>query len=177
MDLAGKTLGIVGVGNVGSRVARFAQAFDMRVLGYDLVKAKGSNIRYVSLGDLLRQSDIISLHVPLTEQTKKMFNSEKMSEIKPGALLVNTARPGLLEFNVVKKLTQSGKIRTYAFDQGYLTKSEAKRLSKTYGFHVFPHISWYTSEAIQREMEGWIGNLIKLAEGVTVNPVNALCYV
>ena len=101
-DLEGKTLGIVGCGQIGRRVAEIARAFAMDVIIYDIEKdtefAKSVSGRYVdNLEDLFKVSDVISLHAPLTEGTKHMINMDTIMQIKPGALLINTARGDLVQ--------------------------------------------------------------------------------
>ena len=100
-DLKGKTLGIVGLGHIGQHVARIANGFDMNVLAYDVKQdkklAKKLGLKFVSLEDLLKNSDIITLHSPLLDSTKHMMNSETFKLVKRGAYLINTARGGLIE--------------------------------------------------------------------------------
>jgi phosphoglycerate dehydrogenase-like enzyme len=96
-ELSGRTVGIVGLGNIGKKVARRAAAFDARVQYYDIVRLSAAEedalgVRFVLLSELLRTSDIVSLHVPLTDATRRMIGARELGLMKPGAILVNTCR-------------------------------------------------------------------------------------
>jgi phosphoglycerate dehydrogenase-like enzyme len=96
-ELAGRTVGIVGLGNIGKKVARRAAAFDARVQYYDIVRLSEAEedalgVRFVLLSELLRTSDVVSLHVPLTDATRRMIGARELALMKPGAILVNTCR-------------------------------------------------------------------------------------
>lgn len=98
VELEGRTLGLVGLGAIGGRVARIGRAFGMKVLAYDpFSRTFPDECESSSLDDLLQQADVISLHCPLTEQTQQMINAEKLALFKKGAILVNTARGGLID--------------------------------------------------------------------------------
>ena len=107
MDLYGKTAGVIGTGKIGKIFISICQGFGMKVLAYDLFPDKNANFQYVDLDTLFRESDIISLHCPLTEQTKYIVNEETIDKMKSHTLLVNTSRGGLCEsqalFNALKE--------------------------------------------------------------------------
>lgn len=107
MDLYGKTAGVIGTGKIGRIFIRICQGFGMKVLAYDLYPNKDADYEYVDLDRLFRESDIISLHCPLTEQTKHIINEEAISKMKSHTILVNTSRGGLCEsqalFNALKE--------------------------------------------------------------------------
>jgi D-lactate dehydrogenase len=120
-DLEGKTLGIVGCGKIGSAVAEIGRAFAMHVVVYDQRRnaelAGRLGFSYVdSLDDLLRQSDVVSLHVPLTDETRGMINERSLSAIKPGALLINTARGDLVKTTAVLEALNTGKLAGAGLD-------------------------------------------------------------
>lgn len=96
VNLFGKTAGIIGTGKIGLAMARICRGFGMRVIGYDLYPQEGNGIDYVSLDELLRESDLISLHCPLTEQTYHLIRTETINQMKNGVILVNTSRGGLV---------------------------------------------------------------------------------
>src|SRR3989344_954090 len=106
-DLKGKTLGIVGMGHIGQHVARIANGFEMKVLGFDVNEdkklAKKLGFTYATLEELLKNSDIITLHVPYNEHTKHLINSNNINLIKKGAYLINTARGGIIETGALAK--------------------------------------------------------------------------
>jgi D-lactate dehydrogenase len=114
-DLAGKTLGIVGTGNIGRRVAEIGRGFRLKVVAYDVAPdgkwAEKLGVTYVSsLADLLRTSDIISLHVPALPETHHLLNGKTMPLIKPGAILINTARGSLIDTNALLLALQRGQL-------------------------------------------------------------------
>ena len=96
VNLFGKTAGIIGTGKIGLAMARICRGFGMHVIGYDLYPQEGNGIDYVSLDELLRESDLISLHCPLTEQTYHLIRTETINQMKDGVILVNTSRGGLV---------------------------------------------------------------------------------
>lgn len=116
-ELLGKTLGLVGIGNIGHEVAVRARAFGMRVLAYDpYVKQSQSAILVASLKELLPQADYVSLHVPLTEETKGLINKQTLSLMKDGAYLINTGRGKCVVEEDVAEALRSGKLAGYATD-------------------------------------------------------------
>lgn len=117
VDLVGKTLGLVGFGRIGQAVARRASGFDMRVIYYDPSAAPAWNASPVSaLDDLLRESDFISIHTPLTEQTRRMVNADFLSKMKSNAVLVNTARGGVLDQDALYDALKNKRIFAAALD-------------------------------------------------------------
>jgi len=106
-DLAGKTLGVLGTGNIGCKLVKMAHAFDMKILCYDIkenenVKSK-CNATYVTLEELLKQSDVISIHLPYTKETHHLINKDTLKLLKHGVLLVNTARGPIVDITTVRK--------------------------------------------------------------------------
>ncbi|WP_442796701.1 hydroxyacid dehydrogenase [Pantoea vagans] len=117
VELEGRTLGLVGLGAIGGRVARIGRAFGMKVLAYDpFAKTFPDECESASLDDLLQQADIISLHCPLTEQTRQMINAEKLALLKKGAILVNTARGGLIDDDALLAALNNGTVAWAALD-------------------------------------------------------------
>ena len=124
-ELMGKTLGLIGAGNIGTELARRAIGFGMRVIAYDPLLKSHECVDLVTLDELFSQSDYLSLHVPLTDQTRGMINSETMAQMKDGVVVVNTARGGCVaEMDMVEALT-SGKVRAYATDVWYSDPPDA----------------------------------------------------
>jgi D-3-phosphoglycerate dehydrogenase len=119
-ELRNKILGIIGLGNVGSEVAKRAQAFEMRVVAHDpfISKDYASNLKVdlVSLDQLLKEADFITLHVPLTAATKKLVGSKELAKLKPTARIINCARGGLVDEEAIVKAIKTGKIAGAAFD-------------------------------------------------------------
>jgi len=157
-QLAGKTLGIIGVGRIGSRVARIASAMKMKVFGYDIsmdrikmLQEEGVNISYASLDDLLRNSDIISIHLPLLKSTRGFINKERVEKMKDGVLLINTARMELFDFDAVIWGLETGKIGGLAADTNL--KPDHPFVRRLLGFPnviLTPHIGAQTKEGQDR---------------------------
>lgn len=115
-DLAGATLGIVGFGRIGQAVAKRAQGFDLRVIYHDPTAEPAYNAKHVDLDTLLRESDFISIHVPLTKDTHHLVNADFLSKMKPNAVLVNTARGGALDQTALYDALKSNRIFAAALD-------------------------------------------------------------
>jgi D-lactate dehydrogenase len=119
-ELRGKTLGVVGTGSVGRRVIRIARAFGMNCLAFDSHEdedlAAGLGFRYVTLDRLLRQSDIITLHIPLTRRTRNILNAKRLARCKPGVVLINTARGALIDIDALLSGLNTGHIGGVGLD-------------------------------------------------------------
>jgi (S)-sulfolactate dehydrogenase len=119
-ELSGKTLGVIGTGSIGGLVVRRAQAFGMKVIGYDpflgAEAAQNLGIELVDLPEIWKRSDAVTLHVPLTEQTKNMVGAAQIAQMKPGALLVNCARGGLVDEAALAAALKAGKLGGAALD-------------------------------------------------------------
>ena len=120
-ELAGRTLGVVGLGNIGKKVARRAAAFDMDVQYYDIVRLSEDQedalgVRFVLLDELLRSSDVVSLHVPLDETTRNMISTRELGLMKPSAVLVNTCRGPVVDEAALHRALSDGKIAGAGLD-------------------------------------------------------------
>jgi D-3-phosphoglycerate dehydrogenase len=118
-ELMGKTLGLIGAGNIGTELARRAIAFGMRVIAYDPLLKSHECVDLVSLEELFSQSDYISLHVPLTDTTRGMINTDTIANLKTGVVIINTARGGCVVEDDIVAALRRGKIRAYATDVWY----------------------------------------------------------
>ncbi|NLB01105.1 MAG: hydroxyacid dehydrogenase [Methanomicrobiales archaeon] len=120
MDLAGKTLGLIGTGRIGSHLARIAHAAEMEVIAYDLrpnpALTKDYGVRYMALDELLREADVISLHVPYTKATHHLIDVERLRLVKSSALLVNTARGGVVDIRAVAEALREDRLGGVALD-------------------------------------------------------------
>ncbi len=156
-EIAGKTLGLVGFGSIGQCTARLAQALGLHVLAHDPALAAdaavwhSSGVSPCTLDQLLAQSDILSLHVPLVAQTQNLINAERIARMKPGAVLVNTARGGIADEAAVASALRSGQLGGAAFDV-----FEPEPLPAQNAWHgcpnllLTPHVAGVTAEANQR---------------------------
>ncbi len=124
-ELMGKTLGLVGAGNIGTELARRAIGFGMRVIAYDPLLKGHELLDLVTLDELFGESDFISLHVPLTDETKGMIDSETIARMKDGVVIINTARGKCVEEEDMAAALKSGKVRAYATDVWYSDPPDA----------------------------------------------------
>lgn len=191
-DLNGKTLGVVGAGKIGLHVIRIAKGFGMRVVVYsrsqDDFLSDLLGFKYVPFDDLLAVSDIITLHVPLTAQTRHLINKDTIEKIKPGAILINTARGGVVSNEALtaaldRKILigagldamESEELVQEEIDPGSTEKFAGlgKGLGLIYRDDVVftPHIGYYSVEALRRILDMTIVNIHGFAEGKIVNPV------
>jgi len=150
-EIRNKTLGIIGLGNVGSEVAKRVQAFEMRVIAHDPFVSKdyarNLEVDLVSLDQLLREADFVTLHVPLTAATKKLIGSKKLAKLKPTARIINCARGGLIDEEALIKALKAGKLAGAAFDVFDHEPVTDSPLFKEDKIIVTPHLGASTIEA------------------------------
>jgi D-3-phosphoglycerate dehydrogenase len=148
-ELYGKTLGIIGLGRIGREVAKRAKAFGINILAYDPFITH-SDYKLVELQDLLRQSDIITLHVPLTEKTKNMFDEYAFESMKKGVVIINAARGGIIDEDQLAKYLKNGKVSFVGLDVYEKEPPEGLPLLKLDNVVLTPHIGAQTIEARKR---------------------------
>ena len=148
IELAGKTLGVIGYGRIGRLVAHLALAFGMKVLAYDIVTPERlePGVRLVPLETLISESDFVSIHVPLTQETRGLVTAELLKSFKPGSFLINTARAEIVDERAVLSALQSGRLRGYAAD----LYTEQSPLLGHPQVLLTPHIGASTEEAQRR---------------------------
>ena len=173
-ELAGKTLGIVGLGNIGRRVAVIAQAFGMKVVAYTSKAADqlSSGIRKRTIDELLKESDVVTLHCPLAPGTHHLINSQTLQMMKPSAILINTGRGPLVNDQDVADALKANRLRAYCAD---VLSEEPPRadnpLLQCENAFITPHIAWATKEARSRLIDVAIGNVKAFTDGHPVNVV------
>lgn len=175
MELAGKTLGIIGFGRIGQAVARIASAMDMQVLAYSRSRRPGTESLacYVDLDTLLEQSDIISLHCPLTPETTGMINRHTIQRMRDGAILLNTARGPMLQEADVADALRSGKLRGAAMDVMAQEPIPADSpLLQAPNCIITPHMAWAPIEARRRLLDCTVSSIRGFLEGSPINTVN-----
>lgn len=154
VQLQGKVLGIIGVGRVGSEVAKRASALGMRILGFDIAVTPESlreqGIEPVGLDELLAQGDFISLHVPLTEGTRNMIGARELRQVKPEAYLVTTARGGVVDEGAVLEALHEGRLAGAALDVFDQEPPGSNPLIQHPCVIVTPHIGAQTREAQEK---------------------------
>lgn len=176
IELAGKTIGIIGYGSIGKAMGKAAKALGMKLLIYTPHPDKAlenENLRFADLNDVFRSSDVISLHCPLFENNKGMINKASISEMKDGVIIINTARGGLIVEKDLADALESGKVYAAAVD---VVSGEPIHKDNPLKFApnciITPHISWAAKEARERLMSIAADNLKKYLEGNAVNVVN-----
>ena len=176
MELAGKTFGIVGLGNIGRRVAEIALAFGMKVKAMtsksqDLLPA---GIEKADLQTLLAAADVLSLHCPLTENTRHLINADTLRQMKPTAILINTGRGPLIDDQAVADALQEGRLGAFCAD--VLTteppSSDNPLLSQPNAF-ITPHIAWASTEARTRLIQVATDNVRAFISGKPRNVVSS----
>ena len=175
MELEGKTLGIVGFGRIGQAVGKLAKAFGMHVLAYNRSQCdEGRAIAdYVDMDTLFRESDFISLHCPQTAETVNLINRETIAQMKDGAMLINTARGGLVDETALVEALESGKLRGAAVDVVSQEPMKADNpLLTTRKCIITPHIAWAPVESRQRLLDCVVENIRAFLAGKPQNVVN-----
>ena len=175
MELGGKTLGIIGFGRIGRAVAKLAQAFGMNVLAYSRSQTdEGRAIaEYVDLDTLLKSSDFISLHCPLFPETAKIINRTSIAKMKNGAMLINTARGGLLDEMAVAHALADGKLSGAAVDVVSREPMDwSNPLLTAPNCIITPHIAWAPTESRQRLLDCVVENIRCFLDGIPQNVVN-----
>lgn len=174
VELQGKKMGIVGFGNIGQATARIAQAFGMEVCVYSSKPqfALPSGINKMELDELFGECDVVSLHCPLTPDTKEMVNAERLSKMKPNAILINTGRGPLINEQDLADALNEGKIAAAGLDVLSVEPSvEGNPLLGARNCFITPHIAWATLEARTRLMEIAVQNLKSYLKGQIINNV------
>ena len=173
-ELAGKTIGIIGLGAIGQAVARIALAFQMKVLAYNRHEKK-KNIEGVvqtSFEDVLRSSDIVSVHCPLNDDSKDMFNKDTFSIMKQGSLFVNTARGGVMSEKDLLDALESGHLGGACIDTLRVEPMEEDCiLMQAKNCIITPHIAWAPVETRKRLMSIVADNIENYLKGTPVNKV------
>jgi D-3-phosphoglycerate dehydrogenase len=173
-ELAGKTLGIIGTGAIGCRVAEIAKAFKMQILGYDkypnLKKVEEIGMKYVDLYTLLKESDFITLHVTLTSETEGLIGKKEIEAMKKGAVIINTSQGKVIDEKALIDALKSGKL-SYAGLDVFEEEPPAKDdpLFKLDNTILSPHIGFHTVEAAKRCTDICIDNVVKFLGGHSQN--------
>ncbi|HSX41967.1 MAG TPA: NAD(P)-dependent oxidoreductase [Candidatus Saccharimonadales bacterium] len=196
-DLNGKTIGVVGTGKIGALVAQAAKGLGMKVVGYDPkpnpAVAQKTGLEYMPLPELLKQSDVITLHVPLCDETKHMLSTEQFKQMKKGAVLINTARGGLVDINALIEALDNGTVAQAGLDvleDENILKEERQLFSKYFNLHdyqtamadhvlmrdprviVTPHNAFNSKESLHNILQTTVDNIVGMMTGDATNIVN-----
>lgn len=176
IELAGKTMGIIGFGSIGEKVADVATAFGMTIIGskrHHTDQSHRPNFRWAELPELLEQSDVVSIHCPLLPETKGLINKENLAKMKPSALLLNTSRGPVIEEQDLANALNNGVIAGAGIDVLSAEPPAAGNpLFTAKNCLITPHIAWATQEARRRLMAMTVENLTAFIERHPINVVN-----
>lgn len=196
-ELAGKTLGVVGAGTIGSAVVRIARAFGMNVLVYERTPNKAleneTGAKHASLNELLKKSDVVSLHLPYTKETHHILDRKRIEMMKDGAILINTARGGLVDSKALSDALDSRKIIGAGLDvlEGEIAHKEAHAPKKEHHIKendwrlirythallkkpnviITPHMAFYTKEALHVILESAVNNIKSFVLGKHIEDI------
>jgi D-3-phosphoglycerate dehydrogenase len=172
-ELTGKVLGVVGVGNIGREVARLGACLGMEVLGHarkpSAERATQLGVELLPLHELLQRSDVVSLHVPLTAETRHLLGPEELAAMRPGALLVNTARAGVVDQKALVDALKDGQLGGAALDDH---EHPDLALAALPNVVLTPHIGFYTAEALVRKGDVCVDNVAAFLAGKPQNMVS-----
>ena len=176
IELEGLTLGVIGYGQIGKAVARIARGFGMKVLVHTAQEEKvwPEGVRSVPLDDLFAQSDVISLHCPLTNLTEKIINEASLARMKKGVILINTSRGGLVDEEASLAALKSGHVRGAGLDVLNVEPPDSRNpLLRARNCLITPHLAWGTLAARQRLMDTVVENVKAFLAGQPRNVVTA----
>ncbi|MDB5478666.1 MAG: Phosphoglycerate dehydrogenase [Alphaproteobacteria bacterium] len=167
-NLYGKTLGILGLGAIGQHVAKIAHGFGMQVIAYNPGPRNLDKVEMVSREELLVRSDILTLHAPLNKASRAFINADTMKSMKPGAMIINTARGDCIVSKDLADALQSGHISAAGLD----TWGEAAPVFSAKNCLITPHSAWFTKEALAKIGDIMVGNIKAFLYGKPINFVN-----
>jgi len=177
IELTGLTIGIIGFGKIGRATAKLAVAFGMNVIFYDIAEPSTvpAGCRFVKLDDIFRNSDVISLHCPLTSDTKKLINTECLELMKKTAFLINTSRGPLVDEQALADALNNGRIAGAGLDVLSEEPPDANNpLLKARNCYITPHIAWATIAARKRLLQTAVDNVASFLDGQPQNVVNGV---
>ena len=181
-DLHGKTVGVIGTGKIGRIFIDICRGFGMNVIAYDLFPAKDSGIKYVSLEELFRSSDIISLHCPLTDETRHMINRDSIAKMKDGVILINCSRGALMNAEDLVDAVESCKIGALGLE---VVENDEQIVHRDLRTDIFsdrdmaylrqfknvvhtPHMAFYTNEAVHSMVYGAVQGVLTMQENISI---------
>ena len=172
IELSGKTLGIIGYGRIGRQTGEIAKTLGMKVLAFDKNQISNDTTEYVGLDELLKRSDVITLHCPLLPETKEIINSANISKMKSGVMILNAARGELINENDLAEALKKGKVGGAAVD--VVSKEPIDKdnpLLSAPNMIITPHMAWGPKESRERLLNQAICNFKSYLEGKVINAV------
>lgn len=175
IELSGKTMGIIGFGRIGQATSQLALAFGMNVVVHDLVVSPDAlaGVRHADVDSVFRNSDVVSLHCPLTDETDRLVNTNRLKLMKPTAFLINTSRGPLVDEQALADALNEGRIAGAGLDVLTIEPPvESNPLPRAKNCYVTPHIAWATHSARSRLLDTVVGNLQAFLSAEPTNVVN-----
>ena len=175
VELTSKTMGIIGFGRIGRATARLARAFGMKVIAYDVIAPPDmpEGCEMVTLEDIFRRGDVVSLHCPLTPQTQNIVNQENLARMKKNAFLINTSRGPLIDERALADALEDGWIAGAGLDVlAVEPPDERNPLLKARNCYISPHIAWATRDARERLLNASVENVAAFLAGKMQNVVD-----
>lgn len=175
-ELSGSTLGVIGLGRIGRRVAALGSAVGMRVLGWSRRNVRLPGVETVALDELLAASDVISVNVALTDETRLLLDARRLSLVSREAVLINTARGEILDTDALCRALSEGRLAGACLDvvSGEpLPPERARELGAVPNLILTPHISWLTGETLERQFSGLTDAVLAFCAGEPIEPVAA----
>ncbi len=175
VELAELTLGVVGFGRIGRATAQLARAFEMRVLAYDVMSPQDvpEGVELVELSRLFRESDVVSLHCPLTADNERLVNAERLALMKPTAWLINTSRGPLVDEQALAEALNADRLAGAGLDVLAVEPPEADNpLLTAKNCYITPHVAWATRAARRRLLKTVVENILAFIDGKPQNVVN-----
>ena len=167
-ELAGATLGVIGLGAIGTRVAELGLALGMRVLAWSRTPREQTGVELVELIQVLARADIVSVNLALTDETRGMIGESELAQLKPGAWLVNTARGGIVDEDALLMRLENGQLGGAVLDvlvEEPPSAARLERMSALPNLLVTPHVAWNTKEAIRRQFSELTENVLAFLDG------------
>ena len=176
MELKGKVLGVIGTGKIGTEVIKIAKGFGMQVVAFDIYQndrsAREFEFRYLSLEDLLKISDFVTIDMPLTQDTENLIGRTALKRMKKGSVLINTARGKIVDEVALREALDNGHIRAAGLDViEDETDPENDILLSSEKVTITPHIGFYTEESMDRMLDGAIDTIKAFISGKVINQV------
>ncbi|UGS34731.1 2-hydroxyacid dehydrogenase [Capillimicrobium parvum] len=163
-DLGGRTLGVVGLGHIGARVAQLGQAFGMRVVGWSRSEKGLDGVEQVPLPALLQRAHVVSVNVALAAETHRLLDAAALARMRPDAVLVNTSRGETIDLDALCDLLRAGRLGGAWLDvvegEPGLPAERLEALAAVPNLFVTPHISWHTHETLDRQFDGMIDRIL-----------------
>jgi phosphoglycerate dehydrogenase-like enzyme len=167
--LAGKTVGIVGLGNIGQKVAELLEGFDVKIIAWDRREKNLSNIKQLPLETVMEQSDILTIHLKTTDETKGMFDAKILAHAKKGQYIINEADGPLVDNEILSKAISSGQIAGYACANSAIANTSLADNEKVL---TFPSQAWYTNHSLTLLRKIWVDNIVSTIDGKPKNLVD-----